>query len=87
MKKDLKDQEDSITQLEDRAYDLELNLDSLEQYTRKYNVEIHGIPEKRDENLKDVITSITSKLDVDIRSHIRHCSSLKQKATSNKAHY
>ena len=68
--KDLKDQEDSITQLEDRAYDLELNLDSLEQYTKKYklNVEIHGIPEKRDENLKDVIRSIASKLDVDIRS-------------------
>ena len=65
--KDLKDQEDFITQLEDRACDLDLNLDSLEQYTRKYNVEIHGIPEKCDENLKDVITSLGSKLDVDIR--------------------
>ena len=64
-----KDQEDSISQLEDKAYDHKLNLDSLEQYTRKYNVEIHGIPEKRNENFKDVITSLASKLDVDIHSH------------------
>ena len=33
--KDLKDHENSINQLEGRAYDLELNQDSLEQYTRK----------------------------------------------------
>ena len=65
---DLKDHENSINQLEDRTYDLELNQDSLEQYTRKYNVEVHGIPEKRDENLKDVIVSIASQLDVDICS-------------------
>ena len=31
-------------------------------------MEVHGIPEKRDENLKDVIVSIASQLDVDICS-------------------
>ena len=44
-----------MNELEDRAYDLELNQDSSEQYIRKYNVEVYGIPEKRDKNLKDVI--------------------------------
>ena len=51
--KELKDHENYISQVEDRVYDLELNLDSLEQYTRKYNMEIHGIAKKREENLKD----------------------------------
>ena len=44
----------SIRQLEDGAYDLELNQDSLEQYTRKCDMEVHGTPEKRNETLKDV---------------------------------
>lgn len=68
--KDLTDHENSLTinQQEDGAHDLELNQDSLEQCTRKYNVEVHGFPEKRDENLKVVIISIASQLDVDICS-------------------
>jgi len=57
-----------MNQQEDGAHDLELNQDSLEQCTRKYNVEVHGFPEKRDENLKVVIISIASQLDVDICS-------------------
>lgn len=44
----------AISQLEDGAYDLELNQDSLEHDTGKYDMEVHGIPEKRAETLKDV---------------------------------
>ena len=45
-----------------------MNQDSLEQYTRKYNVEIHGFTEQQDENLKYIISSIAGKLNVNIRS-------------------
>jgi len=58
----------TVNQQEDGAHDLELNQDSLEQCTRKYNVEVHGISEKRDENLKVVIIPIAGQLDVDICS-------------------
>ena len=65
--KHLKDHREYIELLEDKLYDLELQQDSLEQYTRKYNIEIHGVPESKDENLHELITSVASKLDVDIQ--------------------
>ena len=69
-KKQLKDhKEPYIDRLEDKVYDLELQHDSLEQYKRKYNIEIHDVPERKDENLPDLTTSVASKFDVDIQRH------------------
>lgn len=43
-------------------------LDDINQYQRKYNLEIQGIPEKEDEDLKDIITDLADELDVEIDS-------------------
>ena len=65
---DLAQHKSAISKLDKSFHDLEVNQDSLEQYTRKYNVEIHGFPEQQDENLKDIISSIAGKLNVNICS-------------------
>ena len=43
-------------------------LDDLEQYTRKHNLEIHGIPETPDENLAERVTALGNALNVTIRN-------------------
>ncbi|XP_078356598.1 uncharacterized protein LOC144641468 [Oculina patagonica] len=49
-----------------RVRNLEVDHDALEQYTRKFNVEVHGIPEHEGENLSDIIIQIGQKISVDI---------------------
>ena len=46
---------------------LETKLDDLEQYTRKFNLEICGIPEDEDEDLEDTIIKLSECLNVDLR--------------------
>ena len=46
---------------------LETQLDDLEQYTRKYNLEICGIPENADEDLEDIVIKLSETLNVDVR--------------------
>ena len=58
----------AISKLDKSIHDLEVNQDSLEQHTSKYNVEIRDFPEQQDEDFKDVISSIAGKLNVNIRS-------------------
>lgn len=41
---------------------LENEVDRLEQYSRKYNVEIHGIKESDGEDLRSVLSSLANKL-------------------------
>ena len=43
-------------------------IDDLEQYTRKNNLEIHGIPEKTEENLVEKVIKLANALNVTIRS-------------------
>lgn len=40
----------------------ELEVDKLEQYSRKNNIEIHGVQARDDENLLQVVASIAQKL-------------------------
>ena len=42
-------------------------IDDLEQYTRKHNLDIHGIPEKTEENLADQVITLGNALNVTIR--------------------
>ena len=43
-------------ELEQRVGELEIKYDDLEQYTRKFNLEIHGIPEREEEdNMENVM--------------------------------
>ena len=46
---------------------LETKLDDLEQYTRKFNLEICGIPENEDEDLEDTIIKLSECLNGDLR--------------------
>ena len=47
---------------------LEFDHDILEQYTRKFNVEVHGIPECEGEleNLREIIIKVGQKISVDV---------------------
>ena len=60
--------EGKVYDLEQRVRNLKFDHDTLEQYTRKFNVEVHGIPECEGENLADIIIKIGQKISVDITS-------------------
>ena len=55
-----------LNELGRRAQALEYEHDALEQYTRKFNVEIHGVPEYEGENLQDIVMKIGLKMSVDV---------------------
>ena len=40
--------------------------DDLEQYTRKFNLEIHGIPETDDEEPEDIILGLAKLMEIDL---------------------
>ena len=48
---------------------LETKLDDLEQYTRKFNLEICGIPEDENEDLEETIINLSECLNVDLRKY------------------
>ena len=51
--------------------------DDLEQYTRKYNLEIAGIPEVHGEDLEDIVIKLAWSIDADVGPEdmdIVHCS-------------
>ena len=60
--------ENKVFNLGQRVRNLEFDHDALEHYTRKFNVEVHGIPECEGENLADIIIKIGQKISVDITS-------------------
>ena len=40
--------------------------DDLEQYTRKFNLEIHGIPETNDEEPEDIVLNLAKLMEIDL---------------------
>ena len=60
--------ENKVYNLGQRVRNLEFDHDALEQYTRKFNVEVHSIPVCEGENLADNIIKIGQKISVDITS-------------------
>ena len=58
-----------IDKQEDEIYYLLDNLDSLEQYTRKNSLEIHGVPKEAYSSTEEVVLAISNALDVDISSN------------------
>ena len=40
--------------------------DDLKQYTRKFNFEIHGIPEKSDEEPEDIVLDLAKLMTIDL---------------------
>ena len=55
-----------LNELGRRVQALEYKHNALEQYTRKFNVEIHGVPEYEGENLQDIVMKIGLKMSVDV---------------------
>ena len=58
--------EKTIHDLERQVENLEFDHDTLEQYTRKFNVEVHGIPECEGENLREIVIKVGQKISVDV---------------------
>ena len=54
--------QEKITQIES----LEKKLDDLEQYTRKVNLEIFGIPEVEGEDLEETVIKLAESIDIDL---------------------
>ena len=52
--------------LEEKIHELNSKHDDLEQYTRKYNLEIDGIPEVHGEDLEDVVIKLARSIDADV---------------------
>jgi hypothetical protein len=55
-----------ISFLKNKTSELEDHQDEMEQYQRKYNLEIHSIPEEPEEDLEVIVKELTEVLDVDI---------------------
>ena len=47
----------------------EAQLEDLEQYGGRENLEIHGVPLKRDENTNEIVKSVVSSLNVRLDDH------------------
>ena len=56
--KSLNQLDEDYEEMEQRLSDLESKQDDIEQYTRKFNLEIHGFPENEDEDLADMADSV-----------------------------
>ena len=52
--------------LEEKIHEINSKHDDLEQYTRKYNLEMDGIPEVHGEDLEDVVIKLARSIDADV---------------------
>ena len=62
-----------------------IKVDEFEQYGRRQNLEIVGVPEKEDENTNAIVLEVAKMLDVDIMSsHISTSHRLQKKTASSR---
>jgi len=72
----------------ERVRNLEFDHDAQEQYTRKFNIEVHGTPECEGENLADIIIKIGQKISVNITTQdIDIVHRLRKKTPTTKTHH
>ena len=45
----------------------QLRIDEIEQYNRRQNLELQGVPVRKDEDVTQITLDLMSKLDVDIK--------------------
>jgi len=74
-----------INKQDNKIYNLWDNLDSLEQYTRKNSLEIHGVPKEAYSSMEEVVLTIANALDVDISSNDVEISHHLKRRNSNTA--
>lgn len=71
----LKCYEERITQLESSLCKAHQDIDSLEQYSRRCNLRIYGVPETANENTDAIITSLCKeKLGINVGAELIDCS-------------
>ena len=80
----------SVNAINNRQIETELPLDQLEQYGRRENLEIHGIPVTKNENTKQIVKDLAISLNVELDdTHISTChhmpSPRTQKSTIRKS--
>lgn len=63
--KTCKNQAKEIETMKERLSKAEDLLDDMHQYQRKYNLELHGIPEAKGENLESVVEELAQEIDVE----------------------
>ncbi|KAK3928402.1 Protein unc-13-like protein C [Frankliniella fusca] len=63
LKNELKDKDDKIRQLE---ASVETKLDELEQYGRRNNLRIFGVPVQADENTDDIVIEVACKMGISL---------------------
>jgi len=74
-----------INKQDNKIYNLWDNLDSLEQYTSKNSLEIHGVPKEAYSSMEEVVLTIANALDVDISSNDVEISHHLKRRNSNTA--
>lgn len=66
LEKKVSDLEVQLLTKDSRISQLELEVENLEQYSRKNNIEIHGVPARENEDLMQVVASIAQKLSLPV---------------------
>ena len=56
----------SVNAINNRQIETELQLDQLEQYGRRENLEIHGIPVTKNENTRQIVKDLAVSLNVEL---------------------
>lgn len=57
-------------ELKSEVQQLKTDMTDLKQYSRRNNLEITNLPESKDENLKEIVSTMFSKLEVDLMDHV-----------------
>ncbi|XP_020625861.1 uncharacterized protein LOC110063243 [Orbicella faveolata] len=66
LESDLEKKNEENAKFEKKLDEIFMQLDDLEQYTRKFNLEIHGIPETDDEEPEDLVLGLAKLTEIDL---------------------
>ena len=66
LENDLENSEENAAKFEKKLGEIFMQHDDLKQYTRKFNFEIHGIPEKSDEEPEDIVLDFAKLMEIDL---------------------
>ena len=66
LENDLEKKSEENAKFEKKLGEIFMQHDDLEQYTRKFNLEIHGIPEKSDEQPEEVVLGLAKLMEIDL---------------------
>ena len=85
--KDLRQSTKTTDTLQKSKFEDQLKIDEIEQYNKRQNLELQGIPVRKDEDVTQITLDLTSKLDVDIKEEdisIAHRLPVKQRYSQTR---